>query len=117
MADASAIAQLRRNVADDEPEEDRAWSDTELGERLDAHGGSIERATLDCWRELAAESASQSDYTAGPITERGSQIAAQIPKQRDYWEGIVAALDAAAAEAARVASAPATVAVPVQVVF
>jgi hypothetical protein len=104
VADLAAIAQLRRNVADDEPVEDRAWSDIELGERIDAHGGSVERVGL-------------SDYSTGTVSEKGSQVAAQLAREVALWESIVAGLDAAVAEAARATSAPQTVAVPVQVIF
>lgn len=117
MATVEAIAQLRRNVADDEPVEDQAWSDIELGARLDAHNGSVERATLDCYQELWAEAAALSDYSSGTVSEKGSQIAAQLKGQVAYWAEIVAGLDSAAQAAAQASMGPQTVAVPVQVVF
>lgn len=117
MAETAAIAQLRRNVADDEPLDQQAWTDAELGARLDAHDGSVERATLDCYQELWAEAAALSDYSSGTVSEKGSQIAAQLKGQVAYWSGIVAALDSAAQAATNAATGPQTVAVPVQVIF
>lgn len=82
MADAAAIAELRRLI--DEPDQ-TTYTDDVLSARLDAVGGDTHALASTIWREKAARYAGLIDVKEGSSDRKMSQLYQQALKMSDSF--------------------------------
>lgn len=82
MADAAAVAELRRLI--DEPDQ-TTYTDDQLGARLDAVGGDTMALASTMWREKAARFAGLIDVKEGTSDRKMSQLYQQALRMADSF--------------------------------
>jgi len=115
MANMLAVAQVRDALGDsgDPP----AWSDAELGARLDGNGGLIAVSVESCLLELTAEAAGRFNYTIGSSQSSVGNIFDQLRNLLDVWTARAKIERQQADKAAQSAEGLAPTAVAVEWVF